>query len=102
MIDPATTREAINRATRAATLATTGFIGEQRLQLQACTPATRDALLVRFAITYLASNGLISIADAAQFEDWLAVDLEPPFADDMLDALREGVDSQARINAALR
>lgn len=102
MIDPQPTREAIARATHTAMLATTGFIGEQRQQLQACTPATRDALLVQFALTHLASYGLISIADAEQFEGWLPLELEPPFADDMLAAVREGVENQARINAALR
>lgn len=83
--------EDVDLAMRAAGLATNAWSSRNRAMLDACTEIDRESLRLRFALTYLLSNGLAVVSPAGAYERFLAVDLEEPFASVVQGWLSEAV-----------
>ncbi len=65
------------------------------------SPADRDALLLRFAVTWLVSNGLVAVGPPEVFKRWLSNELAEPFARDVMPRVRDAVEHLAGVTAAL-
>lgn len=89
--------ETIDDLTRDVRAAAHGFLSQHRPDLALCTAAARDGLLVRFAVAYLVSAGLVTPAPA-RHSGWLALELEEPHASAMAAALLEAVEQRARFD----
>lgn len=63
------------------------------------TAADRDGLLVRFVVTWLLENGLVSVAAPEAFDEWFTMDLGEPFAGDIAAKVQEAVARLARFDA---
>ena len=78
----------VDRVVRAAYLVVPGWVLDV---LGRVTAADRDALLLRYAVSWLVANELVTVAEPAAFERLLAMELPEPFAADMWERLQEAV-----------
>jgi hypothetical protein len=93
--------ETLDDLTRNAMFAAGHFATTNQTALDYCTPAGRDALIIRCAVAYLLANGLITVVPEAT-EQWLPDQLEGPYASHLQEKLKEALASRASIDAALR
>lgn len=91
-------RAAIDRAALAGTFPVTSLamnLGDT------VTPAARDSLIVRAAISHLVALDLITVADPEDFERFLPVEVPAPFDDDLRAKITEAQTEKRRILAWL-
>jgi len=95
------TQANIDQALRMAVFAVDGFVLDHRDQLAACTAAAQTNLTVRAALAYLLGRGLVHLASAEQWDQFLPIDVPEPFLTDLTNALHEAMAQQVRINASV-
>jgi hypothetical protein len=95
-------RAAADELTRTVGLAASDFRRKHGPDLDRCTPAARDGLLVRFVVTYLLSAGLATATPTERRSEWTKLELDEPYASAMEAALAEAVEQRARFDAAAR
>lgn len=98
------TRAQIELATQTAHLGVGSWLHERRhlfgvTDTDVPATATRDSVLIHAALTYLAANGLVTIADDSQFSDWLTSGFDPPWDTIMAEQLVATVAASAAVLA---
>lgn len=94
--------EAIDRLARVAGLASQSFRYRHGHELDLCTAAARDGLLVRFVVAYLISAGLVEAAPAKSRCGWTLLELDEPYASELADRVAAAVEERARFDAYAR
>lgn len=94
-------RADIDRIFSNASLAACSFSGEHP-ELARCTAADQDNLRLRYALTFLLTNGLIAVAPPDEFERYFRTELREPFAGEIATLLNEAVVRRIRFDVGAR
>lgn len=92
------TRADVDMVVGIAGLATHGFASRFRKALAECTETDREALMLRFAVTWLLANGLVVTAPDGAFEQMFSLNLPDEFAGDVDRHLREALARKAHFD----
>jgi hypothetical protein len=81
--DVAEARAAVDVAVGTAYVAMSRWAAANKASLEQCTTVDSAQLLLRYVLTFLISNGLVTAAPPGLWERWLDADLAEPYATDL-------------------
>lgn len=94
--------EDVKLALDAVLVAITNFTAQYGDRLNLCTASSAQRLVMRFALTYLVSEGLVTVAAEGAYERFLPLELSEPHAAAIARQVDEAVAARARWDAAAR